>query len=462
MQSQCVTDGMLPDDPAVPSLPDFLDDSVVAAWSASGAPLVDLLRQARTPGRLTGFRRGGRAAVLITEPRHVHQVLGVGGDRYVKRSHRARPLIGDGMLTATGEAWRSQRRLLQAMFTGRGIRRWEHHIAAAADRVVDRWAERARRGEPTDIAEDTQFFTVDTIWRSLTDRPLDQETYVDLAAVQDIVAALPADVGGAAALPPEMETALAALDERMHRAIAEARSRRTAAGAGAGAGASADGNSDGDGDGDDNGDDNGDGDGPSVLDRLLRAAETDPAYTDRLIRDELVTLLVAGYESSARTLTWAFVLLDRHPEVMERAAGDARAVEAVLSETLRLYPTGWLLPRHAAADEMLDGRRIPAGTDLLVCPYLTHRDPEVWPDPEAFVPERFPVRTPLRPGAYLPFGIGPRACLGTRFAMREMETLLGALLSRFTVETTEPAGEPVFGINLRPAGPLYARVRERT
>ncbi|MDV5145368.1 cytochrome P450 [Streptomyces sp. SBC-4] len=429
-----MTDGMLPD---------FLDDSVVAAWSASGAPLVDLLRQARTPGRLTGFRRGGRAAVLVTEPRHVHQVLGVGGDRYVKRSHRARPLIGDGMLTATGEAWRSQRRLLQAMFTGRGIQRWEHHIVAAADRVVARWAERARRGEPTDIAEDTQFFTVDTIWRSLTDHPLDQETYVDLAAVQDIVAALPADVGGSAALPPEVETALAALDERMHRAITQARARHAAAGGGS------------------NGDGHGDGGGPSVLDRLLDAAETDPAYTDRLIRDELVTLLVAGYESSARTLTWAFVLLDRHPEVMERAAGDARAVEAVLHETLRLYPTGWLLPRHAPADETLDGWRIPAGTDLLVCPYLTHRDPEVWPDPETFAPDRFPARTPLPPGAYLPFGIGPRACLGTRFAMREMETLLGALLSRFTVETTGPAGEPVFGINLRPAGPLFARVRER-
>ncbi|MFE5711566.1 cytochrome P450 [Streptomyces sp. NPDC056501] len=443
-----MTDGMLPD---------FLDDATVAAWAASGAPLVDLLRQARTPGRLTGFRRGGRAAVLVTDPRHVHQVLGVGGDRYVKRSHRARPLIGDGMLTATGEAWRSQRRLLQAMFTGRGIQRWEHHIAAAADRVVARWAERARRGEPTDIAEDVQFFTVDTIWRSLTDHPLDQETYVDLAAVQDIVAALPADVGGAAALPPEVETALAALDERMHRAIAEARGRRTADGAApdgaAPVGAAPVGAAPGSG---------APGGGPSVLDRLLGAAETDPAYTDRLIRDELVTLLVAGYESSARTLTWAFVLLDQHPEVMERAAGDARAVEAVLSETLRLYPTGWLLPRQAVADETLDGLRIPAGTDLLVCPYLTHRDPEVWPDPEAFVPERFPVRTPLPPGAYLPFGIGPRACLGTRFAMREMEVLLGGLLDRFTVETTEPVGEPVFGINLRPAGPLYARVRERT
>ncbi|MFF0478943.1 cytochrome P450 [Streptomyces sp. NPDC004284] len=427
MQSQSVTTAVTDGMP-----PDLLDDAAVAAWTASGAPLVDLLRQAHTPGRLTGFRRGGRTAVLVTEPRHVHQVLGVGGDRYVKRSHRARPLLGDGMITATGEAWRSQRRLLQAMFTGRGVQRWEHHIAGAAASVVDRWAELARRGEPTDIAEDVQFFTVDTIWRSLTDRPLDRETYVDLAAVQDIVAALPADVGGAAALPPRVEAAIGALDERMLRALADARVRHRA-----------------------------DGAGVSVLDRLLDAAGTDPAYTDRLIRDELVTLLVAGYESSARTLTWAFVLLDAHPEVMERASGDPRTVEAVLSETLRLYPTGWLLPRHSPADETLDGWAVPAGTDLLVCPYLTHRDPEVWPDPEVFDPGRFPARSPLPPGAYLPFGIGPRACLGTRFAMREMEVLLGALLARFRVETAGPAGEAVFGINLRPAGPLPARVHER-
>ncbi|MFI0925369.1 cytochrome P450 [Streptomyces sp. NPDC021012] len=430
MQSQCVTTAVTDGMPPAP--PDFLDDETVAAWTASGAPLVDLLRRAHTPGRLTGFRRGGRTAVLVTEPRHVHQVLGLGGDRYVKRSHRARPLLGDGMITATGEAWRSQRKLLQALFTGRGVQRWEQHIAGAAACVVDRWAERARRGEPTDIAEDTQFFTVDTIWRSLTDRPLDRETYLDLAAVQDVVAALPAEVGGASALPPAAEAALGALDERMFRALADARVRHRA-----------------------------DGAGVSVLDRLLDAAETDPAYTDRLIRDELVTLLVAGYESSARTLTWAFVLLTAHPEVMERASGDARAVGAVLSETLRLYPTGWLLPRHSPADEVLDGWAVPAGTDLLVCPYLTHRDPEVWPDPEAFDPGRFPARPPLPPGAYLPFGIGPRACLGTRFAMREMEVLLGALLARFRVETTGPAGEPVFGINLRPAGPLPARVHER-
>ncbi|MFF0423363.1 cytochrome P450 [Streptomyces sp. NPDC004520] len=430
MQSQCVTTAVT--DGMTPAPPDFLDDETMAAWTASGAPLVDLLRRAHTPGRLTGFRRGGRTAVLVAEPRHVHQVLGLGGDRYVKRSHRARPLLGDGMITATGEAWRSQRKLLQALFTGRGVQRWEQHIAGAAACVVDRWAERARRGEPTDIAEDTQFFTVDTIWRSLTDRPLDRETYLDLAAVQDVVAALPAEVGGASALPPAAEAALGALDERMFRALADARVRHRA-----------------------------DGAGVSVLDRLLDAAETDPAYTDRLIRDELVTLLVAGYESSARTLTWAFVLLTAHPEVMERASGDARAVGAVLSETLRLYPTGWLLPRHSPADEVLDGWAVPAGTDLLVCPYLTHRDPEVWPDPEAFDPGRFPARSPLPPGAYLPFGIGPRACLGTRFAMREMEVLLGALLARFRVETTGPAGEPVFGINLRPAGPLPARVHER-
>ncbi|MEU5217339.1 cytochrome P450 [Streptomyces sp. NPDC020807] len=412
---------------------EFLDDRVVAEWAAAKAPLIDLLRRAWTPGRLTGFRRGGRDAVLVADPRHVHEVLGTGGDRFVKSGgHRARPLIGDGMISATGERWRTQRKVLQAPFTGRGIQRWEHHIEGAARVVADRWAARARTGEPADLAEDAQFFTVDTIWRSLTDHPLDAETYEDLAGVQDIVAALPADVGGGQGLPAPAAEALAALDERMHRAIADARSRHRTDAAGAG-----------------------------LLFRLFDAAETDPRYDDRLVRDELVTLLVAGYESSARTLTWVFVLLDRHPEVARRAAENPALIEGVVAETLRLYPSGWLLPRQTAADETLDGVPVPAGTDLLVCPYLTHRDPQVWPDPEAFVPERFPAEEPLPPGAYLPFGIGPRACLGTRFAMREMDVLLGALLPRFAIESTAPAGDPVFGLNLRPAGPFHAVVRER-
>ncbi|MFD0569014.1 cytochrome P450 [Kitasatospora gansuensis] len=126
-----------------------------------------------------------------------------------------------------------------------------------------------------------------------------------------------------------------------------------------------------------------------------------------------------------------------------------------MHETLRLYPSAWILPRHALQEDTLAGYRIEAGTDLLVCPYLTHRDPELWPEPEQFDPTRFttPGRRPSHLGAYLPFGLGPRACLGTQFALRESTTLLEHLLPAHTpLFHSLPTGA-AYSITVRPDGP---------
>lgn len=420
----------------------LLDEAAVAAWEESGAPLIDLLRQAHVPGTVTGYRRNGRLSLLVTDPVHVQHVLGRYTDRYVKDSHRARVLLGDGVISATGEAWHRQRRLLRPHFTAAGVRkRYERHIAEAAARAARRWTAVAEAGDVTDLAEDLQFATVDVIWRTLTGAPLDQDTYRDLSAVQDIVAALPAEVGAATALRPETGVALAALDARMRRAIARSRHRR-GTGATAGSAAPAEG---------------------ALLHALLDASTEHPGYTDQLIRDELVTLLVAGYESSARTLAWAVLLLAGHPGVADWAGGRPERVDAVLSETLRLYPTGWLLPRRAVRDDTLDGWHVPAGSDVLTCPYLTHRDPRLWDGADDFDPTRFlrPGGTPQGPGAYLPYGLGPRACLGMQFAARETGVLLSALVTGFTLELLTPAPQAEFGLNLRPAGPLPARLLAR-
>ncbi|MGP4043208.1 cytochrome P450 [Streptomyces sp. 2A115] len=128
------------------------------------------------------------------------------------------------------------------------------------------------------------------------------------------------------------------------------------------------------------------------------------------------------------------LLLDRHPAAREQALaaggeGSARrrqAIQALVHETLRLHPSAWILPRHATEDDTLAGSDVEAGTHILICPYLTHRDPELWPDPEHFDPRRFttPDGRPAHPGAYFPIGIGPRACLGLQFALRESTVLL--------------------------------------
>ncbi|MCX4758894.1 cytochrome P450 [Kitasatospora purpeofusca] len=415
--------------PPVPELP----PEAVEEWRTEEAELIDLL--ARTRQRLGGvaaFRIGPRPTVLVTDPEAVQHVLGRHPERYVKRSHRARTIAGEGVLTATGEAWKRQRRMLQAQFTGTGMRRYEQRITAAARRAADRWAGYARTGEQIDLGAEMRHFALDTIWRALTGHPLDPATERELDRIAAVVAALPQLPDGDRAGDAVAED-LARIDAVAHTAIAAARRHEDGP------------------------------DGPGVLRVLLDAAELHPEYTERLIRDELVTLLVAGHETTATTLTWLYLLLDREPGARrwvldagpEGSPERREAVQALVSETLRLYPSAWILPRHALADDTLAGHRVEAGTDLLVCPYLTHRDPALWPDPERFDPTRFGPggSRPAQLGGYLPFGLGARACLGTQFALRESVAVLELLLPAFTVRFLDRPAGAVYSITVRPDGP---------
>ncbi|MFD6362468.1 cytochrome P450 [Streptomyces roseolus] len=416
-----------------------LDPDLVARWRADGGELVDLLTLVRERlGGVGAFRPAPGAAptVLVTDPDAVRHVLAQHPDRYVKRSHRARVLVGDGVLSATGEAWQRQRRLLQSQFTGPGMRRYEGRITAAAQVAAARWKEYARTGEAFDLGDEMRRFALDTIWRALTGHPLDPATEAELGAVAEVVAVLPSLPADAFAARDAVAADVARIDAVAERAVRAARD--------ADAGP----------------------DGPGLLRVLVEAAESSPEYTDRLIRDELVTLLVAGHETTATTLTWLHLLLDRHPEARAHAlaAGPEgsperqRAVQALVHETLRLYPSAWILPRHAAEADTLAGHALPSGTDLLVCPYLTHRDPELWPEPEDFDPTRFtvPGRRPGHPGAYLPFGIGPRACLGLQFALRESVTLLEHLLPGPVPRFRSRPHRTAYGLTVRPDGPAPA------
>ncbi|GAA2810113.1 cytochrome P450 [Kitasatospora sp. CM 4170] len=414
----------------VPELP----AGAVARWQAEQADLVELFAQAqRELGGVAAVRLGPRPTVLVTDPEAVQHVLGRHPERYVKRSHRARMLAGEGVLSATGEAWKRQRRLLQSQFTGTGMRRYEQRIAEAARRTADRWAQYARTGERFDVAEEMRYFALDTIWRALTGHPLDDRTDRELAAVARVVAAMPTLPADGAGIPEAVRADLARIDAVAHAAIDAARRAP---------------------------------EGDGLLRVLVEAGEEHPEYTDRLIRDELVTLLVAGHETTATTLTWLFLLLDRHPEARAwvLAAGPTgsaerrEAVQALVGETLRLYPSAWILPRHAAEADTLVGHRIEAGTDVIVSPYLTHRDPALWPDPERFDPARFttPGARPAHLGAYYPFGLGARACLGTQFAVRETTALLELLLPAHRPRFLSTPAGAAYSITVRPDGPTPA------
>ncbi|MEW2404231.1 cytochrome P450 [Streptomyces sp. NPDC046862] len=416
------------------------EPGLVERWRSERGELVELLSQVRERcGGIAAVRLGPAPTVLVTDPQAVQHVLARHPDRYVKRSHRARLLIGDGVMAATGEAWKRQRRLLQSQFTGPGMRRYEERIAAAARTTAERWERYARTGETFDVGQEMRRFALDAIWRSLTGHPLDDDTERELQAVAAVGEALPTLPADAADTREAVAADLARIDEVARRAV-------EAAGDGA-AGP----------------------DGPGLVHVLVDAATERPEYTDRLIRDELVTLLAAGHETTATTLTWLYLLLDQNPAAREQAlaaggegsAQRRQAVQALVHETLRLYPSAWVLPRHAAEDDTLGGYAVEAGTDLLVCPYLTHRDPGLWPDPERFDPRRFttPDGRPAHPGAYFPFGIGPRACLGLQFALRESTALLEHLLPAHIPAFHSTPKKAVYGITVRPDGPAPATLR---
>ncbi|MFK0255242.1 cytochrome P450 [Streptomyces sp. NPDC090445] len=422
-----------------------LDAVHVQRWRAERGELVDLLALARERlGGIAALHLGpadagappAPPAVLVTDPAAVRHVLALHPDRYVKRSHRARLLIGDGVLAATGEAWKRQRRLLQSQFTGTGMRRYEQRIERAADTAAERWARYAATGRTLDVGREMRRFALDTIWRSLTGHPLDARTEHELNTVETLAAALPTLPADEADARDAVAADVARIDAVARYAIDAARTAPAGP------------------------------DGPGLLHVLIDASAARPEYTDRLIRDELVTLLFAGHETTATTLTWLYLLLDRYPGARAQAlaagaAGSAerrQAVQALVHETLRLYPSAWIMPRHAAEDDVLAGHAIAAGTDLLVCPYLTHRDPQLWPDPERFDPRRFtaPGGRPAAPGAYLPFGMGPRACLGLQFALRESTVLLERLLPAYTVAFRSTPAGAAYGITVRPDGPTPA------
>jgi cytochrome P450 len=217
-----------------------------------------------------------------------------------------------------------------------------------------------------------------------------------------------------------------------------------------------------------------------LLSRLLAARDEDDGsvMTDRQVRDEALTLFIAGHETTATGSTWSLSFLTRHPAVYRRWKAEAAALGGsvptaedaprlgytlgVFKEALRLYPPVFALDRVAVEDVVLGGHAIPRGTILCMSPYALHRRPDIWPDPERFDPDRFtPEAEALRPRfSWFPFGGGPRVCIGAQFAQLEAQLLLAQIAQRFDLEpvSAEPV-KPSFSMALRPAKPLLLRVR---
>jgi cytochrome P450 len=212
----------------------------------------------------------------------------------------------------------------------------------------------------------------------------------------------------------------------------------------------------------------------------MRDEETGEGMSDQQLRDEVITIFAAGHETTANALAWTFVLLSEHPAVARRLraeldltlAGRNPTVDdlprlpyaaCVVKEALRLYPPAWILSRNVVADDHLCGYHVPAGSVVLMSPYVVQRQERWWPNPSGFDPDRFAVEVPERPKlAWFPFGAGPRLCIGNGFAMMEAQLILATVAQRWEIDLVPGAPiRPAPLLTLRPGGPIPVRLRAR-
>jgi cytochrome P450 len=417
-------------------------------------PLGFLLGGLHEFGDVFRFQLGPFVFHQVAHPDHVKHVL-VDHQKNYPRSwfyDRAKVGAGEGLVTTEGPAWLRLRRLSQPAFQHHKIAALAAVMTEAVEAMRGRWHDHARRGEPLDVAAEFMRLTFRIAGQAFLSLDLGGEADRVGAAVLETLAYLEYRLSNLLSLPPFVPTpralrfrrALRVLDGVVYDIIARRREPQV---------------------------------GPPDLLSLLLAArdeETGEGFTDRELRDQVLTFLVAGYETTAVALTWTCYLLSQHPEAADRVRAEAAAVlggrtptaadlprltytRQVIEESLRLYPPVYGLVRDAREADEIAGFHIPARSMVVISPYVTHRHPEFWPDPEKFDPERFtPERAAGRPRlAWFPFLAGPHVCIGQEFALMEA-TLTVAMLAQTVrlrlVPGTVVELKPM--LSLRPRGGL--------
>ena len=423
-------------------------------------PLAFLTRT-RQYGNVVGMRFVFSDAYLIYHPDSVKHVLQENHRNYNKdvlTYKLFRPFLGQGLVTNDGDSWLHQRRLIQPAFHRKRLAAYGSLMTDAATTLLERWQARAEGDTPLDVAEEMMRLTLGIVGQALFSVDLSHETSTVGPAVTTLVKLLGDYIY--APFPPlsiptprnrRMLAAQGELDQVVKSIIARRRQQNIDT-----------------------------GDLLSML-LLARDEETDQGMSDRQVRDEVMTLLNAGHETTANALVWTWYLLSQHPEVERRLyneldevlAGSLPTIEhlpdlkytrMVLEESLRLYPPFCVISRKAIADDELQGYQIPANSVILVSPYATQHHPEFWPDPERFDPERFTdERVTTRPHyAYFPFAGGPRMCIGSNFAMMEAQLVLATIAQRYQLRLVpgHPV-EPQMKVTLRPKYGLRMTIHRR-
>jgi cytochrome P450 len=421
-------------------------------------PLARFEAARRVSDRAVAFRVLGRAYIVLFDPRAIEQVLVTQHAAFEKDrfTNDLRRVLGDGLLTSDGETWRRHRKLIAPSF--------QRSEVAAYGEVM---AERARAfvagqvsGAAIDVHSAMMQLTLDILVRALFGTEVKRARDVERLLEPVMHDYVPPRVAWRVLLPEwlplpsrrRLAHARRELDAILLELISE---RRRAEPAGPAAPAS------------------------DLLGRLMLACDARGSLSEAALRDEAMTLFLAGHETTALSLTYGLRLLAQHPrerqalvaELAQVLGGRAPSLQdlpslpytrAVLDETLRLFPPAWGLGREPREDVVVAGVAIPKGTQVILCPWVMHRDAQFFPDPDRFWPERWLTQPAPRRFAYMPFGAGPRVCIGSHFALAEAMIILAVILQHVDIELPEqPELDLMPSVTLRPRGPVLMRLQPR-
>ena len=432
-------------------------------------PLGIFTRLARESDGLAPLRIGLRRAFLVSDPVLIRRVLLENFDLYDKDTPAFRAVrlaLGQGLLTSRGTFWKRQRRIAQPAFHGENLRCFGPVFTRLAAACADKWEAARSAGRPVDAGTDMMKVTLTAVAEALFGDDLSGQA----EEINRVFPVILEELAHRTASPlPAPHWVPMARNRKLKEALGSLRSivdslikrRRTQL---------------------DNFATNTSRQRDLLTTLMLaKDGETSESMSNEQLHDEVMTLLIAGHETTANALAWAWVMLDLHPNEQERLHRELHEVTGgrpvaaedlprlprlrmVFLETLRLYPPVWMFDRRAIQADRLAKTNIRPGDLVIISAYAVHRIPSLWADPEAFRPERFEPGKEEQKNkfAYLPFGAGPRICMGMSFAMMESQIILGTLLGRFRARLAEPGPvPPSCQVTLRPSRPVMLQL-ERT
>jgi cytochrome P450 len=379
------------------------------------------LKLTREYGDIVQYRVTPEPAYLINHPDFVQHVLVSNGRNYNKDTHLNKYMLqaitGQGLLTSENPLWRQQRRLIQPAFHQKSLVKFVSLIQDATSQTLARLSTYAATNEPFDMAQEMMQLTLNIVSRALFGYDIDQQASLVGEAINTLIEI-------AKPKQQRFQEMLKVLDEVVYNIIQQRRQQPHS-------------------------------EQLDLLDMLIQAryAETGEGMSDQQIRDEVMSLLVAGHETTANTLSWLWYLLAQHPAVVAKIEAEIDGLldcrfptisdfprltysNKVIKESMRLYPSAWSISRRALADDNIGGYHIPAGAIVALSPYTLQRHPTFWPEPETFDPERFAPEQEVRRHryAYIPFGAGARKCIGDQLALMESIIILPMTLQKFRLQ----------------------------